>query len=197
MRSRTGFIFLLSILLPLGGLWHIGQGLYIHGKAQLAQYLLESAWSETVHGQKEVKPWPWADTWPVARLTVPRLDLHRIVLAGANGSSLAFGPGHLFQSASPGESGVSLIAGHRDTHFSFLQKLRQGDVIQVETESSAIHTFTIKTMFVSQAEQLSFMNNSSGATLVLITCYPFNAIAPGGDLRFVVIAEPHIDSILI
>ena len=84
------------IALPLCGVWQLGLGAWIHAKAMLAQSLLETAWSETLRTGKEVKPWPWADTWPVARLTVPRLGIRRIVLAGASGSSLAFGPGHFF-----------------------------------------------------------------------------------------------------
>ncbi|MFQ5658816.1 MAG: hypothetical protein ACE5GZ_00200 [Gammaproteobacteria bacterium] len=59
----------------------------------------EAAWAETLHDKKEVKAWPWEDTRPVSRLSVPSLGISRIVLAGANGSSLAFGPGHLFNSA--------------------------------------------------------------------------------------------------
>ncbi len=84
-------VLVLFITLPLCGLWFIGQGTYIHAKASLAQLLLEAAWAGTLQGKKEVKPWPWADTWPVSRLSVPRLGIHRIVLAGASGSSLAFG----------------------------------------------------------------------------------------------------------
>ena len=123
-NKKTGRLVILSLIsiLPLCGLWNIGQAVYIHTKAQLAQVLLETAWAETVHGDKEVKPWPWADTWPVGRLSVPGLGVHRIVLAGTNGSSLAFGPGHFFNSPLPGDDGNSLIAGHRDTHFSFLKQ---------------------------------------------------------------------------
>ena len=115
----------LIVLLPLCGLWFMGQASYIHAKAVFAQLLLETAWTETLNGQKEVKPWPWADTWPIARLSAPALGISRIVLAGASGSSLAFGPGHLFGSSSPGEKGNVIISGHRDTHFSFLEKIKK------------------------------------------------------------------------
>ena len=40
-------------------------------------------------------PWRWADTSPIARLEVPRLGVRRVVLAGATGAVLAFGPGHI------------------------------------------------------------------------------------------------------
>ena len=52
------------------GLWQIGEGSWIHAKARLAQVLLRRAWSKTLAGHMQVKPSPWADTWPVGRLRV-------------------------------------------------------------------------------------------------------------------------------
>jgi hypothetical protein len=37
-------------------------------------------------------PWPWAYTWPIARLMLPFKEIELIVLNGAYGRSLAFGP---------------------------------------------------------------------------------------------------------
>jgi sortase A len=42
---------------------------------------------------KVVKPWPWADTWPVARIAVPRLSVQAVVLAESSGQALAFAGG--------------------------------------------------------------------------------------------------------
>ena len=44
---------------------------------------------------RPVKPWSWADTWPVARIIVPRIGRSAIALAGASGQALAFGLGVL------------------------------------------------------------------------------------------------------
>ena len=60
-------------LLVLGG-WQAGQGLYMTAKAELAQVLLEDAWEETKRTGTHVKAWGWADTWPVARVTAPRVN---------------------------------------------------------------------------------------------------------------------------
>lgn len=171
------------------GLWQMGQGTYIHAKAILAQYLLESAWSETLLGvKKEVKPWPWADTWPVSRLTALRLGISRIVLAGASGSSLAFGPGHLFGTAYPGEQGNSVIAGHRDTHFRFLQQLTDGDILQLETEDGTNRQYQVIQTRVIHESEVQYLQETPDNRLTLITCFPFNSPTPGGPLRFVVIA---------
>ena len=53
-----------------------------------------------------------------------------IVLAGGSGRTLAFGPGHLSASAMPGQVGNMIIAGHRDTHFQFLQKVEVGELLE-------------------------------------------------------------------
>ncbi|MFP6625625.1 MAG: sortase, partial [Deltaproteobacteria bacterium] len=119
MRSSAGRYLLLGVTLSLFvvSLWQIGGAVYIHAKAELSQVLLKRAWARTLEYGEPSRPWPWADTWPVARLRVPRLGIDQVVLAGASGASLAFAPGHLSGTASPGETGSTVISGHRDTHF--------------------------------------------------------------------------------
>ena len=173
----------------LCGLWFVGGSSYIHIKAIVAQLLLETAWSETGPGQKEVKPWPWADTWPVARLSAPRLDISHIVLAGASGSSLAFGPGHLFNSAAPGDKGNVIISGHRDTHFAFLQDLASGDHLLLESPDKSLRQYTVTATRIVNKDETPTIPVDRADRLVLITCYPFVAIRAGGPLRYVVIAE--------
>ncbi len=106
-----------AALLALG-FWQLGQGAYIPAKAWLAQELMQRAWLRVSAGEDRAAPWPWADTWPVARLSAKSHDVDLIVLAGGSGRTLAFGPGHLGASALPGEVGNMIIAGHRDTHFA-------------------------------------------------------------------------------
>ncbi len=181
----------LLIVLPLCGMWQIGSASYIHAKAILAQVLLETAWDKTIHGQQEVKPWPWADTWPISRLDVPGLGIDRIVLAGASGSSLAFGPGHLFGSSLPGQQGNTVIAGHRDTHFRFLQDIQRGDLIQMQSLTGETIQYEVTETIIADEKEAEYIANTSENTLTLITCYPFNAIRPGGPLRYLVIAKQY------
>ena len=106
MRSSRRLVpWLVLLLLSIGG-WQAGHGAFIYGKAWLAQLLLEDAWRRTEVGASgPVRPWPWADTWPVARLEVPRLGIDEIVLAGGSGRTLAFAPGHVDGTAAPGSRG--------------------------------------------------------------------------------------------
>jgi len=114
------------------GLALCAQGLWIPAKAAIAQVLLERAFDRSLATGRPVKPWPWADTWPVARITFPRLGRAVIVLDGASGQALAFGPGHVAGTPDAGERGTAVYAAHRDTHFALLGQLRAGDEIAVQ-----------------------------------------------------------------
>src|SRR5919112_431706 len=101
VRRRWGFPA--AAVLGLVGLVLVGQGAWIHIKALLAQVLLERAFAATVVGGTAVKPWPWADTWPVARVELPRLGAGAVVLHGSSGQALAFGPGHVATTTAAGD----------------------------------------------------------------------------------------------
>jgi len=167
-----------------------GNAIYIYSKAVLAQYLIASAWSESLASGEEIKPWPWADTWPVARLRSAEQGEDLYVLAGSSAASLSFGPGHLDGTSSPGEAGTSVIAGHRDTHFSFLGKLEPGERISLQDNRGSWHNYNITGALVEDVRADSLLISPGKDELVLITCYPFDAIAPGGPLRYVVRGKP-------
>ena len=57
----------IAVLLVAAGAWQLSDGLWIQAKAWLARGLIAHAWSRTLQGEARAKPWPWADTWPVAR----------------------------------------------------------------------------------------------------------------------------------
>jgi len=171
------------------GFWQLGQGAYIPAKAWLAQELMQRAWTRSTNTDDRAVPWPWADTWPVARLSAKSGDVDLIVLAGGSGRTLAFGPGHLSASFLPGESGNSVIAGHRDTHFSFLRDLDIGETIVVETIGRRKHLYKVIGIDVVDARRGSLLLDTDVPILSLVTCYPFDARDPGGPMRYVVTAK--------
>lgn len=180
----------IAIMLLVGvGTWQLGHGVWIHVKAHLAQHLLQRAWARTVAGERDVKPWPWADTWPVARLRAPAHDVDVIVLAGVSGRTLAFGPGHAAGSAAPGAAGTAIVSGHRDTHFAFLKRLRAGETLSMEVPGRAPVVFRVSETRVVDARTAVVLSDDAVSGLVLVTCYPFDAITAGGPLRYVVTAE--------
>jgi len=168
--------------------WQTGQAAYIQAKAQLAQVLLQQAWTKTLAGEQAVKPWPWADTWPVARLTAPSQGVDLFVLAGADGRAMAFGPGHVYGTAAPGTAGNSVIGGHRDTHLRFLKDLRPGDELKLQRPDGREVAYRVSEARVVDKSDLSPLAPRGEAWLTLITCWPFDALRPGGPLRYVVTA---------
>jgi len=169
--------------------WQLGRGAYIPAKAWLAQELMQRAWQRAESGDREAPPWPWADTWPVARLSAPGAEADLIVLEGGSGRTLAFGPGHLSVSVLPGEQGNSIIAGHRDTHFRFLRHVREGESIRVDLPDGRGHLFRVVGIDVVDSRRGSILLDTEVPTLSLVTCYPFDAEDAGGPMRYVVTAE--------
>lgn len=151
---------------------------YIQIKAVTAQLLISSAWAKTLDKQDlGQRPWPWMDTWPVAKLEVPRLGVKWIVLNGIEGQSLAFGPGYL---RSPGaelnqqnSSGVTLIAGHNDTHFRFLKSLHVNDTIRLQNQYGGWRTYQVAELATATAENNNIALNAENIhsdDLILMTC---------------------------
>lgn len=178
----------LALALFVIGALQFGHGVWIQAKAWLAQALIAHAWSRTLHGEKKAKPWPWADTWPVARLSAPGLGVERYVLAGANGSAIAFGPGHLSGTPVPGESGNSVIGGHRDTHLAFLRRMQPGDTLEIERADGSRIAYRVREAAVLDKRDVWVTKQEGPTRLTLVTCYPFDALRAGGPQRYVVFA---------
>jgi sortase A len=176
------------------GLWQLGTGLYIPAKAVVAQVLLHDAWRRSLAGETRAKPWPWADTWPVARLRAPAHGIDHIVLAGASGSTMAFGPGHLDGTPKPGGPGNSIIGGHRDTSLAFLERVTVGERLVIETADGARVIYRVTGHRVVDASHPWPSPNVANKRLTLVTCYPFDAVVPGGPSRYLVFAEAVPDS---
>jgi sortase A len=175
-----------ALLIGWGG-WQLGHGIWIYAKAELAQYLLGRAWERTLRGEVEAKPWPWADTWPIARLQMPKYGVDLILLAGASGRTLAFGPGHVSSSAMPGNLGTTIFSGHRDTHFHFLARVIPGDELFLEAAEKQYYRYRVIGADIVDARKATIAN-SPEAALALVTCYPFDTMVPGGPLRYIVTA---------
>ena len=170
------------------GLALTADALWLAGKAKLAQVLLQQAWSDTLAEGGAHKPWPWADHWPVARLEVPGLAVDQIVLAGESGAVLAFAPGQNMQAGEPGGGGTVVISGHRDTHFRFLQDMRPGMQVQVQTPTAVVQ-YRVRSAVIVDARAVQLPVRGDQEELVLVTCYPFDSLRAGGSLRYLVWAD--------
>ncbi|MEE8515407.1 MAG: class GN sortase [Alphaproteobacteria bacterium] len=173
-------------LLTIGVMFTAG-ALWIPAKAALAQHLLERAWQRTLQGRMMAVPWPWADTWPVARLTLRGRAV--IVLANSGGEGLAFGPTHVAGSAAPGGIGAVVVSAHRDTHFRDLDRLRPGEVIGLEARDGKLRRYRVTGSRILAKPELAIPTSEAANTLVLVTCWPLDGIDPGTAKRFVLFAQ--------
>ena len=174
--------------IALAGVMFFGNGIWIYAKARYAQFLLQRAWQRTLLGEREVKPWKWADTSPLARIEFSRQRRSYIVLAGASGRTLAFGPGHVDGTAAPEAGGNCVISAHRDTQFAVLRDLVAGDEIVLQTRDGRSFRYRVREHRITRSDDTTVLEPSRGRILTLITCFPFDAIRPGGPLRYVVVA---------
>jgi sortase A len=178
-----------GVLAAVAGLGCLAQAGWIHLKAHLAQTLIARAWERCEHGERDARPWPWADTQPIAKLMLPGYPARALfVLEGSSARNLAFGPAHDAASVLPGEPGNSVIAGHRDTAFRVLESLHVGDRLQVE-RAGRRHWFEVHDVRIVDSRRTRLALTEERPRLTLVTCYPFASLEYGGPLRWVVTAD--------
>ncbi|MDN3378404.1 MULTISPECIES: class GN sortase [unclassified Pseudoalteromonas] len=179
--------FWFSVFILVLGVGLFSHGSYIQAKAWLAQHLIEQAWQQAlVTPNEQVKPWFYADSYVTAQLNWPSRGKTLSILAGASGRNLAFAPSHYLPSGELGSEHGALIAGHNDTHFTFLQKVKVGEQFSLQTQSGNIVQYQVRGVEVIHQSQHAFLQRSG---LYLLTCYPFDSLASGTDLRLLVSAD--------
>lgn len=174
----------------------MAQGSYMQAKAYFAQYLIEQAWRQTLEDKQPHKPWSWADTYPVAKMTLMTADDLALVdstfyvLSGASGRNLAFGPTMVQGGGLLTQGGNRIIAGHNDTHFSVLNGIKPGRVIIFQDANKQKRQYRVSSTQIVHETDNSALMPSYYDQLTLITCYPFNALQTGSSYRLIVRALP-------
>jgi LPXTG-site transpeptidase (sortase) family protein len=118
--------------------------------------------------------------WAIARLYLPRLNKHWVVVEGVDLADIKYAPGHYPDSAKPGTVGNFAIAGHRSPAiFWDLDRMRPGDAVIVETRTSFyVYRVTQKGIVAPNAiEVVAPVPGSPGkkptvAMLTITTCNP-------------------------
>lgn len=185
--------YLIALIL-VAGTCLTGRAAYLHAKAELAGVLIRRAWDQSTHSGEPHAPWPWADTHPIARLQIPKLEYDEIVLDDATPRTLAFGPALLLSGTAIGKPGNVVLAGHRTSWFRPLEKIAQGDRIQItwfDTRQGGLfeRTYTVDLIQVVEPQDVTLLSPTSEDALTLVTCYPFGS-SPRSPLRYMVRASP-------
>ena len=122
----------------------------------------------------------------LGRLTIPRLGESVLVVDGDDEQSLSVAAGHVPGTAPLDGSGNSAIAGHRDTVFRALRKVRPGDEIEVRTDRS--YVYSVKSMRIVMPDDVTVLKPSDERMLTLVTCFPFS-YAGDAPQRYIVLAK--------
>jgi len=176
---------ILSLAATLGGGAMVAKALYIPIKAEVAQVMLTRAFTQSVETGAPVKPWSWADTAPVAKVSAERLGVSEIVLSGGSGEAMAFGPTALVDDRA---RGLTILAAHRDTHFTFVRDLEVGDTITLSRIDGSDTQYAVTAFETVRWDEFSYPTHGADGLLALTTCYPFDTHEPG-PLRRIVWAE--------
>ena len=130
---------------------------------------------------------PSQETSLVGRIDIARVGISAMVLEGDDARTLARGVGHIPGTALPGGSGNVGLAGHRDTFFRALKRIRLGDDILVTTLQGCYRYRVVSSEIVSP-DETRVLSASAIPSITLITCYPFRFIG-SAPKRFIVHAS--------
>ena len=128
------------------------------------------------------------------RLTIPNYEVDQIILKGTSGQSLAFGPSFHEESQLPGNGGTTVLSSHRDSHGIYIKKLQIGDIIKLQDRYKQWHTYQIDDFSIIDVSKYSTLTLNTKYNLLIITCYPFNAIRSRTPLRYVVSASQNLEA---
>jgi sortase A len=181
-RSRNRAAAWIERCLWIAGAIVLGYCAFLWGRAQYDQ--AQGNWELDHLAGRSAAPAGNPEGSLVGRIEIPRLNLAAVVFEGTSDDTLARGVGHLKGSAAPGERGNLVLAGHRDTFFRDLRGIREGDEVNIQAPEGEFQ-YRVESTAVVHPDQTEVLRPGGGATLTLITCYPFSYIGNAPE-RFIV-----------
>jgi sortase A len=128
----------------------------------------------------------------VGMIEIPAVGLATRVIEGSNAPALRLAVGHIPGTSLPGPSGNVGLAGHRDTFFRPLRRIKLGDEIRFTTAAGTFQ-YRVISLRVVLPNAVEVLNPTQLPTLTLVTCYPFDFHGPAPQ-RLIVHAEMVHDS---
>ncbi|MBL8154419.1 MAG: class D sortase [Anaerolineae bacterium] len=121
-------------------------------------------------------------------LNIPKLNLDQTIVQGTDLEALKLGIGQLLNGVNPGDlSGNVVLAGHNDVYsepFRYLDTLAEGDEFFIRTQTQ-IFTYRVTETLIVDPNDVHVMNARDGATVTLISCYPYRV----NSQRYIVYAD--------
>lgn len=124
---------------------------------------------------------------PLGRIEISQIGLKVMILEGTSEGTLQRAIGHIQSTSLPGQRGNVALAGHRDTFFRGLHKIRIGDEITLTTLNGS-YRYRVESTKVVEPEETEVLAADADDILTLVTCYPFNFVGSAPQ-RFIVRAR--------
>lgn len=172
LQRRT--LSLLLVLIGIGLLGYVASeywGMY-HSQQKLEMEWQRQAALVNVPGAPKLT----ADDL-LTRVVIPKINLDAIVVEGVSYKDLSKGPGHIKDTAMPGEPGNAVISGHRDTFFRHIYELSKGDEIQIRRDGK-VFRYEVTGKEIVMPDDVGVLKQTADPQLTLITCYPTYYIGP-------------------
>ena len=110
----------------------------------------------------------------IGLIEIEALDLKYPIVEGAGSKQLAYGIGHIPDTAAVGGMGNCVLAGHRGsrygTYFKYLNRLSEGDTVKITDKDGNIHQYEVVSWEVVGPYDNSVKAQGTETELTLLTC---------------------------
>ena len=110
----------------------------------------------------------------IGMIEIEALDLKYPIVEGADSKQLAYGIGHIPDTAAVGSMGNCVLAGHRGsrygTYFKYLNRLSEGDTVKVMDKAGNVYLYEVVSWEVVGPYDNSVKAQGEETELTLLTC---------------------------
>ena len=131
---------------------------------------------------------PFHEGDTIGILKISSLEIKLPILEGVSDAVLAKGVRHHPDTSLPGEGSRIFIAGHNDTTFSKIGKLKSGDVVELKLARNTYRYEMTKSRIVRFTDT-AVRQATASESLVISTCYPFYNITNSTE-RYLIYFKP-------
>ncbi len=183
----------MAVILLAIGLLFIGYGSVQLKSAQQSEKAALSQAKEVLEKQQKIKPSHpelfFHNGQTIGILRIPTIQKELPIVEGTDDDALKQGVGHYTGTVYPEQKNQILLSGHRDTVFTGLDKLQNGDTIIMEMQHGTFTYAVVNTEIVDANDTTVIRSTAPEEVLTLSTCYPFRYIG-NAPKRYIVYAVP-------
>lgn len=158
-------------------------------KAEISKNYIEEAelsWIKETNAELAIKARVTIGTF-LGTINIPTINKTFNIFEGTESKQLDKGVGHYVKSVMPGLSDNSVLAGHRDTVFAELGKVKLGELINIKVREGSF-TYKVSAIRIVDKNDRTVIVPTPEAILTLSTCFPFRYIG-NAPKRYIVSAK--------